>query len=258
MASSSPTILPSPVPTARWAPSLGVLLAGLGMILFCAGVGDMLPSAVPAGMESGRPRADAAEHWPVAPEAGHRVWRLGWSGAWTAATDPGRPPKPSPDAQPEVRAIGWCPPCPPARPSPDATTIAGADRLSAALFGPPARSLGAEEALAAAIERRGDAGGYLDPKVTARWTARWYRAVTDPGGDARQFLVMTSSVRWAAGWYRGIADWDVTSGYGAIEAGRTTSHPEAENVKKEEVLVLRVAMGHDLIPDHVPKDRGGP
>jgi hypothetical protein len=94
------------------------------------------------------------------------------------------------------RGTAWCPPCPSGAAAAEARQVTSIDPFAAALFGPPERAPDAAETLAVAIEKRGDAGGYLDPAAAAGWTARWYRAVTEPGESMRLYLIMSGSARW--------------------------------------------------------------
>ena len=75
-------------------------------------------------------------------------------------------------------------------------------------------------------------------KATARWTEGWYRAVTGTGSDVRTYLAGASSARWAARWSRAVMAWDDTSGYGALEADRAAITVDANAPRDDPRTVL--------------------
>jgi hypothetical protein len=240
---------PHPLNAVRFLPSLGLLLTALGvsLIFIGAGLNGLASSSIipengairngadtsfststtrmeglrPAQIEHQQPEVEtsggnlgpshAASDRQVAKwERGNRA-ESAQLALTVRATDERR-----------LKSGSWCPPCASKNITVDPDRFPGPDVFAAALFGPPDRQPNAA-AIETAIRTRGDAGGYLEPKAAAEWTARWYRAVTDPGDDVRLYLVMSASARWSARWYAAIAVWDESSGYGAVESSRGDS-----------------------------------
>lgn len=64
--------------------------------------------------------------------------------------------------------------------------------------------------------------------ATARWTASWYRAVSND--EAGVYLVSPSAARWAIRWRSDVMSWDDTSGYGDVERIRAGVPMQAPSV----------------------------
>jgi hypothetical protein len=232
MASSPTNVLPLTQPAVRRSRGIGLLLAGLGMVPFLAGVGELVPPHDAADIQARRQQVGATmpvspnpSNFPIGAGGRARPTKDAISGSAISASDR----EPDSDKSRPADALGTprskrCSPCGRGGGAAEPPRAVGDDAFTAALFGPPDRNPDSVALIDGVIRTRGDEGGYLDRAAAAGWTARWYKAVVGSPDDVRLYLVMSAGARRSARWYSTIASWDDATGYAEVEASRSTTN----------------------------------
>lgn len=252
--SSSLSIAPSSLLTAWWRPTLGILVAALGVLMLSAGMQERPRSALPGDSLPGQQQAREAGMVPRAPPGSlHGGAMRSWGQDWVRTgkldlASPGQSHRPAdclgadlatgqraesahlatillqrPGDCGDLRDVllmmairppgsdgnRWCVPCPRSGAPPyPADNI---DLVSAALFGPPERQPAA-----------------MSPE----------ESLSNERSEVRSYLEGTATVHWLTPGFRRIMDWNETSGFGAVEAGRAA-------IGHEEMVSGYSATGHE-------------